>query len=91
MSEMQADERQKVLDTFWEKAEQARAKGDANDARGWLEGMIELDEKNIAAWLRLAELSPDARERMSRYVQVLEFDPKNAEARDGIRKTRRLL
>ena len=92
MSEIYADvEQQVIVDTFLQKATQAAAEGNSEQARAWLEGVVELDDDNVDAWLCLADLIPDARERMYCYVHVLEMSPGNAKARAGIRKTRREL
>ena len=92
MGEKRTDvDQQVVIDTFWQKANQAADKGRKEDARAWLEGIIELDDDHIEAWLRLADLILDARERMQCYVRVLEISPGNVQARKGIRKTRRQL
>jgi hypothetical protein len=92
MNENLADvDQQVIIDTFWQKANQAVDQGRDEDARAWLEGIVELDSGNVEAWLCLADLIPDAHERMHCYVQVLEISPGNAQARNGIRKTRRLL
>ncbi|MBN1935210.1 MAG: hypothetical protein JW934_11120 [Anaerolineae bacterium] len=85
------DELGRIVDTFWQKADRAEAQDDAEDARAWMEAIVELDAANLEAWLRLAELIPDAQERMQCYVHVLEVDPRNVGAREGIRKTRREL
>ncbi len=85
------EDQQTVLDTFWQQANHSAGAGQNEEARSWLEGIVELDDDNIEAWLRLAELIPDARERMHCYVRVLEISPRNAQARTGIRKTRREL
>jgi hypothetical protein len=82
-------EQQIVIDTFWKNANQAADTGKHEDARAWLEGIVELDDNHIEAWLRLADLIPDARERMHCYVRALEISPGNVQARKGIRKTRR--
>ena len=97
MDEQHADgankfaEQQAIVETFMQKARQAAAEGKDEQARMWLEGAVELDDDNVEAWLRLAELIPDARERMQCYVRVLELEPGNAKARAGIRKARRNL
>ena len=92
MSEKHVDvEQQAIVETFFKKAMQAVAEGKDEQARAWLEGVVELDDGNVGAWLRLAELIPNARERMYCYVRALEIVPGNARARAGIRKTRREL
>ncbi|MFL7807045.1 MAG: hypothetical protein ACK2VD_11975 [Anaerolineae bacterium] len=80
-----------VLTTFWEKVEEAQAKGKEIEARGWLEGIVELNQEDAGAWLALARLIPDARERMQCYSRVLELSPGNAEAKQGLRQARREL
>lgn len=82
-------EQQVILDTFWRRAEQAVAQGQDEEARAWLEGVVELDTENVDAWLRLASLIPDAREQLQCYAQVLQLDPGNREAKVGIRRARR--
>ena len=90
MSEMHTDaEQQVIVDTFLQKATQAAAEGDDERARAWLEGVVELDDDNVEAWFCLADLIPNARERMYCYVRVLEIAPGNAQAKAGIRKTRK--
>jgi thioredoxin-like negative regulator of GroEL len=84
-------EQQAIVQTFLQKAAQAAAEGKDEQARAWLEGVVELDDANIEAWLRLAELVPDARERMYCYAHVLEIAPGNAQAKAGIRRARREL
>ena len=84
-------EQKSVIETFWQRATQAAEQGHVEDARAWLEGIVEVDDQNVDAWLWLADLIPDARERMACYIQVLEAAPGNAQARAGIRKTRREL
>jgi thioredoxin-like negative regulator of GroEL len=91
VEETRDTEQQVVIDTFWQKAKQAADKGENEVARAWLEGIVQLDDDDVDAWLRLADLIPDARERMHCYVHVLEISPGNAQARNGIRKTRRQL
>jgi tetratricopeptide (TPR) repeat protein len=82
-------EAQAVVSTFWEKADIAAAQGNDEEARAWLEGVVELDQGNAEAWLRLATLVPDAREKMQCYARVLELDPGNPEAKSGLRQARR--
>ncbi|MBN1581777.1 MAG: hypothetical protein JXA89_13820 [Anaerolineae bacterium] len=84
-------DQQVIIDTFWHKANQAADKGKNEDARAWFECIVELDDRDVDAWLRLADLIPDARERMHCYVHVLEISPGNVQARNGIRTTRRQL
>lgn len=91
MGEQLADVDPTVIDTFWHKATQAVERGDREEARVWFEGIVELDHANVEAWLRLADLIPDPRERMYCYVHVMELAPGNAQARAGIRQTRREL
>jgi hypothetical protein len=80
-----------VLATFWGKVEAAQAEGKEVEARGWLEGIVELDQQDADAWLALARLVPDARERMLCYSRVLELSPGNTEAKQGLRHARREL
>lgn len=80
-----------VLETFWGKANEAQAQGNEEEARGWLEGIVELDQRDPDAWLALAKLVPNARERMVCYSEVLQLLPGNAEAKDGLRQARREL
>ena len=82
-------EKQAILAAFWQRAEQAGAQDRREEARAWMEGIVELDDRNVDAWLRLASLIPDARERMQCYARVLELSPGNAEAREGLRQARR--
>ncbi len=82
---------QTVLDTFWQRATLAAGAGQKEDERAWLEGIVEIDRTNAQAWLRLADLIPDPRERMDCYVRVLEIEPRNTAAKKGIREARRLL
>ncbi len=90
MQEDQAgSEKQAILATFWQRADQAGAQDNREEARAWMEGIVELDGRNIDAWLKLASLIPDARERMQCYAHVLELSPGNAEARAGLRQARR--
>jgi hypothetical protein len=90
MSGNQTDsELQEIVSTFWRRAERATAEDRAEEARGWIEGIVELDDTNIDAWLRLASLVPDPRERMLCYSRVLELAPGHPEARAGIRRARR--
>ena len=90
MSENQADqEKQAIVSTFWQKAEQAAAQGNSEEARAWMEGVVEVDDCNVDGWLRLASLIPDARERMQCYARVLELAPGNAQAKAGLRQARR--
>ena len=84
-----ASEQQAVVESFWQKAEQAVVEGNDEEARAWLEGIVELDDGNVDAWLRLANLIPNARERMQCYARVLELSPGNQQAKVGIRKARR--
>jgi uncharacterized protein HemY len=92
MSKTEANtELRDVLTTFWRKAEQAQAQGQGNRARAWLEGIVELDGNDVDAWLALARLIPDARERMQYYSQVLQLSPGNPEAKQGLREARRQL
>jgi hypothetical protein len=92
MSEIRQDaDLDAVLETFWGKANDAQAQGNEEEARGWLEGIVELDHRDPHAWLALAKLVPNARERMLCYSQVLQLSPGNAEAKDGLRRTRREL
>jgi hypothetical protein len=80
-----------VLETFWGKASEAQGRGNEEEARGWLEGIVELDHHDPDAWLALAKLVPDAQERMLCYSQVLQLSPGNVEAKDGLRQARREL
>ena len=90
MAEAQTSpERQEVVATFWQKADQAAAEDSIEEARGWMEGVVELDGGNAEAWIRLADLIPDARERMQCYARALQLDPGNREAKQGLRRTRR--
>jgi hypothetical protein len=92
MGEQQhAPEQEVILATFWQKAQQAEAKGEDQEARAWLEGIVELDETNVDAWLALARLIDDARERMVCYSHVLELSPGHQEAKTGLRQARRQL
>ena len=90
MDQTEADRDQQVIvDTFRQKAERAVAQGQDEEARAWLEGVVNLDAGNVDAWLRLASLIPDAREQMQCYAQVLQLDPGNREAKVGLRRARR--
>lgn len=89
VEETQSTDRQVIIEAFWEKANQAADKGQNETARAWLEGIVELDEDAVDAWIRLADLIPDAHERMHCYVRVLEISPGNEQARNGIRRTRK--
>jgi thioredoxin-like negative regulator of GroEL len=92
MSDTEANnELETVLTTFWQKAEQAQAEGNETQARAWLEGIVDLDEGNVEAWLALARLVADARERMQCYSHVLQLSPGNQEAKQGLRQARRQL
>jgi|GEM_PF-4121535 len=85
------DELTQIINTFWQNADRAEAQDDVESARAWMEAVVQLDERNPSAWLRLAELIPAPQERMYCYVQVLEIDPHNKDAHAGIRKTRKEL
>ncbi len=92
MSETKAaSDRDVVLNTFWEKSREAREQGNDEQARAWLEGIVELDETNVEGWLVLAQLTPDPRERMQCYSQILQLSPGNDEAKKGLRQARRQL
>ncbi|HUT19033.1 MAG TPA: hypothetical protein VM366_07725 [Anaerolineae bacterium] len=80
-----------VLATFWGKANEAQAQGKEEEARSWLEGIVELDQSDPGAWLALARLVPDVRERMQCYSRVLQLSPGNVEAKHGLRQARREL
>lgn len=82
---------QVIIDAFWVKANQAADKGENEAARAWLEGIVELNNDDVNAWLRLADLIPDAHERIHCYVRVLEISPGNEHAKSGIRRTRKQL
>ena len=82
-------EQQVVVDTFRQRAEQAIEQGQAEQARAWMEGVVALDDQNADAWLFLASLIPDARERMQCYARALQLSPGNAQAKAGLRKARR--
>ena len=84
-------EQQVILASFREKAEQAEAQGKDQEARAWLEGIVELDQTDVDAWLALARLIPDARERMQCYSHVLQIAPGNDQAKLGLRSARRAL
>ena len=84
-------EQQAIVDRFWQKAEQAAGEGQDEEARAWMEGIVELEDGNVDAWLRLASLVSNARERMQCYARVLELSPGNRQAKAGIRQTRREL
>jgi Tfp pilus assembly protein PilF len=86
-----ASEQQAIVDTFLQNAEQAASQGQEEEARAWLEGAVEVDENNVDAWLRLAQVIPDARERMECYGRVLALAPGDSRAKAGLRKTRREL
>jgi lipoprotein-anchoring transpeptidase ErfK/SrfK len=51
----------------------------------------ELDPENAEAWLALAEVTEDPRERLSHLSHVLSLDPQNMAAREALRETRREL
>jgi uncharacterized protein HemY len=89
--QQQAPEQETILATFWQNAQQAQREGEESKARAWLEGIVELDQDNVDAWLALARLIPDARERMLCYIHVLELSPGHPEAKAGLRKSRRQL
>ena len=90
MAEVKKDpEQHDVVSTFWQRADQAAAEDKIEEARGWMEGVVELDGENAEAWIRLAGLVPDARERMQCYARALQLDPGNKEAKQGLRRTRR--
>jgi hypothetical protein len=92
MTEIRQDaDLETVLETFWGKANKAQAQGKRQEARAWLEGIVELDHHDPEAWLALAKLVPDAQERMLCYSQVLQLSPGNTEAKDGLRQARREL
>ena len=92
MGEQQADtEQETVLATFWQKARQEQAKGNDIQARAWLEGIVELDDSSVDAWLELARMIPDPRERMQCFAKVLQLSPGHEEARAGLRRARRQL
>lgn len=78
-----------VLATFWAKAREAKARGDSVDERTWLEGIVDLDENDVEAWLALARLVVDPREQMLCYSHVLELSPGNGKAKQGLREARR--
>jgi thioredoxin-like negative regulator of GroEL len=78
-----------VLATFWRKAQEAVTQNRQEEARAWMEGIVELDEANVDAWLQLASLIPDTRERMQCYARVLELSPGNPQAKAGLRQARR--
>lgn len=80
-----------VLAAFWQRVENAQQKGDEQAARAWLEGIVELDAQNVDAWLALARLTANARERMEYYSNVLQLSPGHQEAKDGLRQARRQL
>jgi len=89
--EATVSEEANVVETFWAKSERAAAQGNHDEARAWMEGVVELDHNNVQAWLRLASLIPSVRERMQCYARVLELSPGNPEAKAGLRKARREL
>lgn len=84
-------EQQSIVETFWAKSERAAARGDHDEARAWMEGVVELDDRNVDAWLRLASLIPVVRERMQCYARALELSPGNSQAKAGLRQARREL
>jgi thioredoxin-like negative regulator of GroEL len=85
------DDQKTVVETFLGKAQQAAQEGQEQEARAWLEGVVELDAENVEAWLALASLIPDPRERMLCYANILQLSPGNPEAKAGLRQTRRQL
>jgi Tfp pilus assembly protein PilF len=92
MSETEtASDRDTVLETFWAKSREAIEEGNDEQARAWLEGIVELDRDNAEGWLALAQVTPDARERMQCYSRVLQLSPGNNEAKMGLRQARRQL
>ncbi|MBN1639647.1 MAG: hypothetical protein JXA09_00335 [Anaerolineae bacterium] len=92
MSEIEtASDRDVVLETFWARSREAMERGDNERARAWLEGIVELDSGDVEGWLALARLTPDPRERMQCYSQVLQLSPGNDEAKRGLRQARRQL
>jgi Tfp pilus assembly protein PilF len=90
MSDTAAD-RDVVLETFWERSREAMERGDEEQARAWLEGIVELDGDDVEGWLALARVTPDPRERMQCYSQILQLSPGNDEAKKGLRQARRQL
>ena len=84
-------EQQSAVDSFWHRAEQAAAQGNHEEARAWMEGVVELDECNVEAWLRLASFVPAVRERMQCYARALELSPGHPQAKAGLRQARREL
>ncbi len=90
MREDQAgSDKQAIVSAFWQRADLAIAQDRHEEARAWLEGIVELDDRNIQAWLKLAGLIADVRERMQCYARVLELSPGNTEAKTGLRQARR--
>jgi hypothetical protein len=82
-------EQEVIVSTFWQKADDAAAQNRAEEARAWLEGIVAIDETNVEAWLQLADLIPDPRERMQCYARVLELSPGHPQAKAGLRQARR--
>jgi hypothetical protein len=91
MSSTTGAELETVLATFWDRAQQAQESGHPYEARAWLEAVVELDADDVNAWLALAALVPDARERMLCYSRALELAPGHPVAKKGLRDTRRQL
>ena len=89
--ERMISEQQNIVEAFWRKSERAAAQGDHDEARAWMEGIVELDDRNVEAWLRLASLIPAVRERMQCYARALELAPGNPQAKAGLRQARREL
>lgn len=89
MAEKLDPEKQAIVSTFWERADQAAAENNPEEERAWMEGIVEVDDTNVEAWLRLAALIPDARERMQCYARILELSPGNSQAKQGLRRAMR--
>ncbi len=49
----------------------------------------EVDPNNAEAWLALAEVTEDARQRMTHIARALSLDPENQRAREALRQARR--
>jgi len=58
--------------------------GRREQARGYLRGAVELDPKNVEAWLDLAGVEDDPARKRACFQTVLDVDPGNEQARLGL-------
>jgi tetratricopeptide (TPR) repeat protein len=86
---LQALRRQR-LEQILQTAVAAAQKGQRDHARNLFRQVVEQDERQVEAWIWLAELAPDLDEREICLENALVLDPQNEAVRQDLERVRRL-